>query len=500
MFAVFTVSAQRNSHGFKDFGKIDKSEFQPTDFDDLGYNAVILFAEKKVYFETYNNSLRLFHRVHLRLKVLQDGFSDSDLFTITYSGLNSYERVPSWKLSVFTLNGDKIVNTKVKYKQSHSIDKDSLNSFFTFDLPVLKRGDIIDFQYYIATYDFMLPPAYDFKYKYPALKAEFVAEFPVHMKYKYTVNDPENQVYHSSENSFLNIPYLFAPNDNPKSFYYMQGRGRRFNLNFKFQCDIDTFRVSHILPQEVADNPNFELTYPRVVMKAAKFTQNIGYSHPIYMAAWQQMTHLLYTYADPDNRYLSESEAWFKLYDAGYIIVNSNSWQLLHKQLRKSPDFWKPVMKVFPVDKTLQDIFDEAEFSDTLQTVNKIYQYVNKNVTWDSTYCNHLSKNPEKVLKTKIGSTADINLTLVALLRRAGLDAFPALTATKDYGVVDTSYANKIQFNNVLAVLRLNDSNCIVMDCSQKNNPYNQLPLKDLNNFCYAVAPEDGFFIELNKN
>jgi hypothetical protein len=157
-------------------------------------------------------------------------------------------------------------------------------------------------------------------------------------------------------------------------------------------------------------------------------------------------------------------------------------------------------MKVFPVDKTLQDIFDEAEFSDTLQTVNKIYQYVNKNVTWDSTYCNHLSKNPEKVLKTKIGSTADINLTLVALLRRAGLDAFPALTATKDYGVVDTSYANKIQFNNVLAVLRLNDSNCIVMDCSQKNNPYNQLPLKDLNNFCYAVAPEDGFFIELNKN
>jgi len=147
------------------------------------------------------------------------------------------------------------------------------------------------------------------------------------------------------------------------------------------------------------------------------------------------------------------------------------------------------------VEPSLQRTLEDAEFSDTLTIVKKLYDYVSQKVEWDGTFKNYVDKKPETVLKTAKGSSAEINMTLVSLLRRAGIEAFPALSATKDFGRVDTAYASRIQFNNVLAVVRLSDQKFIVMDCSDKNSPYNELPDRDLNGCCWAVAPEEGFFI-----
>ncbi|MBQ3655266.1 MAG: transglutaminase domain-containing protein [Bacteroidales bacterium] len=485
---VSTLSAQKD---VKNFGKVDGDDFKETVYDVLGYDAVTLLNYRKVYFDVYNGSLRFFNEYRLRIKALKDGVFDSETFEIPFSGRYEYEKVVSPKVIVYAQNGKKIVSHKQKLSTAEYVDRDSLNSKVIVHLPQVKAGEILELRYYFMSFDFMLPPRFEFSGKYPCLKSVLVAEFPEHMRYKFDVYDPENVVYHSENQTFVSMPYTFVPSDNPKSFYYMTSRGRRYNLNFRFSALTDTFMVSNLLPKSEYEE---DFTTPKIIFKAYKFTQDTKHNHPIYQAGWQQMTHLLYTYADPDNRYLSQSEAWFKIYNPGFVIIKADSWEYFHKRMRKSPDFWKPVMKSFALNDTLQKIIDGVEFADSIQTIEKLYNFVNQTVEWDGNFKNHIDKNPEKVLKQKSGSSAEKNMTLVALLRRAGFDAFPALAATNDFGRIDTAYADRIQFNHVLAVVRISGE-CILMDCSEKDTPFRKIPTRDLNNCCWAVAPEKGFFI-----
>lgn len=471
----------------KNFGKVDSDDFAETVYDNLGYDAVTLLKFRRSYFETYNGSLRFFSEYRFRVKVLKDGAFDGQTFEIPFSGRHEYEKVIAPKVCVYSQNGKKIVTGKLKFRDINYVDRDSLNSRVVIHLPHVRAGEILELRYFLLTFDFLLPPNFEFCGRFPCLKSVFVAEFPEHLRYKFDVFDDENYAYHSENQIFISIPYTFSPSDNPKSLSYMHGGGK-YHLNFRFSAVADTFLLENVMPESECE------LRPRVVMKAYRFTQEIGNRQQVYFAGWQQMTHLLYVYAEPDNRYLSQSEAWFKLYNPGYFIVKADSWAYLHKRMRKSPDFWKPVMKSFQLDGTLQKIVNDAEFSDTLATVEKLYNVVNQRIEWDSTFQNHIDKSPEKTLKLQKGSSAEKNMTLVALLRRAGLDAFPALAATSDFGRIDTAYANRIQFNNILAVVRIGEK-CIVMDSSEKNNPYNKLPLRNLNGCCWAVAPEGGFFI-----
>ena len=490
LFFVLTINTLSAQKDVKNFGKVDGSDFEETVYESLGYDAVTLLNFRKVYFDVYNGSLRLFNEYRIRVKVLKDGVFNGKTFEIPFSGRYEYEKVVSPRAVVYAKNGKKITAHKQKFKIAEYVDRDSLNSKVIVHLPDMKAGEILELRYYLMTFDFMLPTKFEFSGEYPCLKSVFVAEFPEHMRYKFDVYNDEDMCYHSQNQTFTSINYAFTPSDNPKSFYYMHG-GRRYNLNFRFSAVADTFSMTNLLPKGGAGEA---LSTPEIIFKAYKFTQDYKHTHPVYQAGWQQMTHLLYTYSDPDNRYLSQSEAWFKMYHAGFVVVKADSWEYFHKRMRKSPDFWKPVMKTFTLDNDLQKIIDEAEFDDTLKTVEKLYNFVNQTVEWDGSFKNHVDKNPEKVLKQKTGSSAEKNMTLVALLRRAGIDAFPALAATTDFGKIDTAYANRIQFNHVLTVVRLSGK-CFVTDCTEKGTPFKKLPERDLNNCCWAVAPEEGFFI-----
>ena len=459
----------------KNFGKVSNDDFSETVFDDLGYDAVVLQNFRKIYFYPYNGNLRFYNEYHVRIKVLKDNLFEGKSFEIPYSGRYEYEKLLMPKGVVYSQNSGKIVSKKMKFKDFKYVDSDSLKSKVVVKLPEVKKGDVFEFRYYLATYDFMLPEKFEFSTEYPCLKSVFVGEFPEHLSYKFDVYDPQEVVSRSTNYSFVSFGC---------SYY-------RNNLNFRFHAIVDTFYVNNILPK--GEYSDLE-TSPKVVAKAFKFTQGINEISPIYQAAWFNMTHFLYVYSEPENRYLSQFEAMAKFYPSGYYIVRSDSWEILHKSLRKSPYFLKPVMKSFELNNDLKKIISLEPYEDTLKMIENIFNYVNQNISWDGTFKNHLDQKPENVLRTLKGNSAEINLTLVSLLRRAGIEAFPALAATKDYMKIDTSYANSIQFNHVLAVAKISDK-LLVMDCCDKNQPFDQLPQRDLNNCCWAVEPERGYFI-----
>lgn len=495
--------AQKNvDPKFKSFGKITDSDFAATDFDNVDdYKYILLQNERNMYFDIYNNSLKLFNSYFQRYKILKHNPFPENNLIINYSGKNDFERCIQIKAFVFRKNGSKITTIKLKSRQISYKNSDSLVSEIYVNFPELLPGDIVDFQYIITSFDFVVPPMWNFCADVPCLASRFVCETPNFMQYQFIPTGIDNNIIHNQSNGYVYLNYLFSPQDNPNSLYYMQGRARRFALNFKFNSNVDTFKVYNTFPEENVDfQPVKNYGYPKVLMRAAQFTQNIGYSSMLYQAAWQQLTHLLYTYADVENRYLSQSEAWFKMYNAGYVIVGSNDWEKLYKRLKKSPNFGKPLLKSFILPDSLNYIFND-ENVESLDKLIKIYDFVRFNICWDSTYSNCLKKSPEEIIKSKIGNSAEINMTLVSLLRREGFSAYPVLASTRDNQLVDSLYANVLQFNTVLSAVEFNDfDNPLIMDASHIENCYNVLNKNDKNNMCWAVAPDNCFMLDIDNS
>ncbi|MCH7524761.1 MAG: transglutaminase, partial [Bacteroidetes bacterium] len=84
----------------------------------------------------------------------------------------------------------------------------------------------------------------------------------------------------------------------------------------------------------------------------------------------------------------------------------------------------------------------------------------------------------KKMLKEKKGSTADINLTLVAMLRYAGIKANPVVISTKDNLI--PFFPNVDRLNYVLAYAVIDDKKYF-LDATVEFSDLNLLPIKDYN-------------------
>ena len=490
---------------FSKYGKVTAADFAPTGYEDLGYKAVITQSTRNMFFDELSGSLRLYAVYHLRLKVLEDGFSDPDFFTVRYSGRYEYERVLADKICVYQLNGTKIQKKKIKMKDLETYQRDSVDSWQKVNLPPLKRGDIIDWEYTIVSFDFMMPPIWKPQYKYPCVSAALITSFPDFMRYRYDLRgDDTLRISHSESYGYQTYNYLYSPKDNPKSISYMQGGRHAVQVIYRFNMLVDSFVVAHTMPDVAAHGLGGSLYGNCAVrMKASRFTQNIGYGG-VHFTAWQQLTHLLYVYADPDNRYISQSEAWYQIYNPGYVIVESQNWPRFHKRLVKSPDFWKPVMRFCPIPPELENLRDLENGPDTMAVTRAVYNYVRQNYQWNREMQNHLPGGLDNVHKQKKGGSAEINMAMVRLMRQMGLDAFPVLAATRSFGDVDTTYANIQQFNNILACVRINggaaDGNIkyIILDAALPSDSPMSLPSEDRNGIAMAVDTDRFFFMEID--
>lgn len=498
-FGINAFSQNVNDSIFRPFGKTSVEDFNSSLVNGYSdYGAVVLVNEENIYFDIFDNSLKLFKTVHKRIRFLNDSTASNFKFNISFSGCHDYENVLGVKVIKSVLSKNKVSNQKIKKNIVTFINKDSLQSIAVINVPELKKDDILDLQYTVASFEFVNPPEWNFYSEYPVMASRVTTSFPDFINYQYIVSDNNTDVVHTRGDGFISLPFMFNPADNPQNLYYMVGRQHYFSLNFRFRAVCDTFKVYNVFPPEEAPFPPVrDYGYCKLILRCTQVTQAIGYSSPIYLAAWRELTHLLYVYADADNRYLNRSEARFMFYNSAFVIVGSDNWYRLYKRLRKSPDFWKPIMKAFKPDEELFNIY-ENQYSDSLQLLTKLYDYLRFNVKFNGKISNSVTQTADQVLKRKSGTSADINAALVCILRRAGFDAFPAAAATRDFGLVDTSYASMYQFNTLLCAVRLNNE-LFYIDATDAERPYYVMNSRNINNLVFCVTPDNGFLADMSK-
>lgn len=148
-------------------------------------------------------------------------------------------------------------------------------------------------------------------------------------------------------------------------------------------------------------------------------------------------------------------------------------WPNVIKNLMEDEDFGVQLKRNIPrttdLDEQLKTI------SDPYRRMVTIHEYVRKNMEWNGTSNIWALEGVRSAWKDHKGTSGEINLILVNLLKDAGLKAHAVLVSTRSNGIVATSIADVSQFDKVLAYVEI-DERVFVLDGTEKYTPSYLIP------------------------
>ncbi|MEO7534183.1 MAG: DUF3857 and transglutaminase domain-containing protein [Ferruginibacter sp.] len=150
-----------------------------------------------------------------------------------------------------------------------------------------------------------------------------------------------------------------------------------------------------------------------------------------------------------------------------------DTWPEIIKALMEDEDFGLQLKRNIPRTSDLDALL--AKVTDPYQKMVIIYYYVRKNMQWNDYYGIWASDGVKSAWKDKKGTSGEINLILVNLLRDADLNVHPMLVSTRDNGAVNTGLARISQFDKVMAYVEI-DKHVYVLDATNKYAPVNIIP------------------------
>ncbi len=170
----------------------------------------------------------------------------------------------------------------------------------------------------------------------------------------------------------------------------------------------------------------------------------------------------------------------------------ATSWEEVVQTLNESDRFGKPLLKTNFLKEEGQR-FRES-YPNQKDRAYSIYEFVKNNIAWDGKYRSRVDRSLKKAFESKAGSSAEVNLLLVALLREAGLTSHPVLSATKNYKV--PIFPTLEGFNHILAAVALNDR-LTLLDATERFAKPGQLS-ENVHNWEGRLVRPDGSSQKIN--
>ena len=242
------------------------------------------------------------------------------------------------------------------------------------------------------------------------------------------------------------------------------------NWYFQKSIPVKFSRFITNLPAELimAANPNVSL--PMKTGTGTDINNNVS---------WYEMENVP---ALRDEPFMSSDKDYLQRIETREIAVDLpnrprinlvNMWPEIVMRLMKDQDFGEQLKKNIPrtadLDAMLQNV------TDPYQKMRIIHRYVRKNMEWND-YDNIWALNGVKTAwKDKKGTSGEINLILINLLKDAGLNTHAILVSTVENGVINTGVPGYDQFNKVMAYVEIANKH-YVLDAVEKTTPSYLIP------------------------
>lgn len=416
-----------------DFGKVSVEELQeeahPTDAE---ADAAILYREAHSDIEYYQDrGFVLKTRIFERVKIYNtDGFDWGTKQVLLYQGSsNSGESIAGLKGVTYTLEGSKIVESKLRKDGIFSEERNDFYDLEKFTLPNLTPGCVIEYRYEVMS---------PFVSSVDEIRLQ--EEIPVNKAYV-TFSSPEWLIYQMHRKGLLALDVQESTRPDKVNYTIRPGvattNGGRFGGSGKIQyTTLDFQRKKYSI--EIQNVPP---------MKEEAFSTNI------------------------DNyRGSIRFELSYTKYPGEPFETITSTWDAVSKTIYDSDNFGGQLKNQRFFDDDIDALLEGTTSQE--EKVVRIYEYVKQRMTWNNFLGIYADEGVKEAYKTGTGNSADINLMLVSMLQYAGLDANPVILSTRDNGI--PIYPTRDGFNHVIAGVTL-DGNTVLMDATNKLGAVNLL-------------------------
>jgi len=410
---LLTLSAVAQEKNKTRYGKISPEDFQKTRYElDTGAHAVVLADIGSTDFDTEGAHFTLSYKRFKRVKILDKaGYEAANEAIYLYRDGQDEEKVTSLKAACYNLENGQVVETKMDSKGVFTQEMDKQHLVKKFTLPAVKEGAIIEYTYTITSpFIFNLQP-WAFQGEYPVLWSEYAVGIPEMYEYVFISQGYQKFEAQTREDARKS----FSINYDPKGVYgTSSGQTEHINVS----ANVSTFRwIAKDVP----------------VLKEEGFTTSL--SNHISKIEFQLAAKKF-----PDNP----------------VEKIMGTWQQLAKDLMKNEDYGAPLENY---NGFLGDIVTQLTTGAATdeEKARNIYAYVRNNYACTDYDALLMRKTLKSIFTGRNGNVTEINLLLVAMLRKAGLTAYPVILSTRRNGYTNSQYPMITKFNYTIADVELAD-------------------------------------------
>ncbi|WP_293309787.1 DUF3858 domain-containing protein [Pedobacter sp. UBA5917] len=422
---LYAQTGQNVKREFK-FGKIAPAEFETkVSGRDSSASAIKLFDVGECYFEISPSSsgfIYVFER-HIRYKILNKNGYDLANFKVELykSSGSAKEDLNYMDAATYNMVDGKMVTSKLNKDAKFTEEFNKNYVIKKFALPNVKEGSIIEFKYRIKSDFIFTLRGWKFQSSVPTLWSEYNVRIPEYFNYKINMS------------GYYQVDHPLHQNVNAS---YIPGVSSNAVYDKYCVANIPALKDEPYVTTMDDYNPKIEFE-----LRATNFPGDV---YRDYNGSWSKIINDL---AQDENF-------------GAYINKNSYAKSVLPGILKGEKD--------------------------TLATVKLILNYVKNNVKWDKHYSKYSDgTNPKTLFEKKTGSSGDINLALLSLLKEAKIEAYPVLISTRENGM-HPGYPLISAFNNVIAVTQIGNQ-LYFLDATDKDLPAGMLDYENLSHQGYYI-------------
>lgn len=203
-------------------------------------------------------------------------------------------------------------------------------------------------------------------------------------------------------------------------------------------------------------------------------------------------------YMDSEKDYLQRVEFQLSGYQAGGGTAKyMTNWDEVTRTLMGDRAFGLQLNKNFPNSDALMNTVNAI--AAPYDKMEALYNYVQKNIAWNGYKGIYAVDGVKEAWEKRKGTSGQINLMLINLLKEAGLEVYPILVSERGHGKVHPEYPFLDQFNNVMAYVLI-EGKPYVLDASGNYTPPFMMPFSVINTKGFVVNRKKGGIVELTEN
>jgi len=438
------------------YGKVAPSDFTlpASSVIDTNTNAVVIADIGETHFT--GNDKGYFSYVfkrQIRLKIInKKGFRLGTVKIPLRSRDDDAEKLDKLEATTYNLEDGKVVESKLEKKEvfDDRLSRTYLEKKFT--MPALKEGSIIEYTYTITSNFIAFLPPWRFQSEdCPALWSEYDVEIPATYNYIMSRRGIHN--------------------------YYIDKGGEGSG----------SYRITEKDPNAGLGGVEHGTTLTAMTVKHRWVIKDV----PVF--------HIENYISSPEN-YIDKLEFQLAQMNNGRGGWDDfrNNWKKVNEELLRLQDFGGPLRDDNNILGSLA-YETSGKAADPLEQARAIYSYVTSHFTCTNYNYPFISTNLDDVLRKRNGTVGDINLLLVALLRKRSIIADPVLLSTRAHGFAASNYPVLDRYNYVIARVSLSGK-VYYLDACHSQLGFGQLSLNCYNGSARIISEKDSGFVHLDAD